>query len=104
MSNSQDHKGESTKLIDILHHSLEKAGYEVERDSWIENSNSTPPNDKCSWLDVRLPHATKEDKRYTVHFYFTENSTTLEDVRIFKSKKKTKWTEDKVITNRHDKK
>lgn len=91
---------EDSKLIDILHDSLIKAGYEVNRDSWVENQNSTPPNDNCSWLDIQIPHREDENKRYTVHLYFSNDSTKLEDVSIFKSKKKTKWTSDKIISSK----
>lgn len=90
------------KLIDILQESLVKAGYEVNRDSWVENENSTPPNDKCSWLDIQIPHNSDGDKRYTVHLYFSNDSTNLEELSIFKSKRKSKWTRDKLVASKRD--
>ena len=85
-------------LIDILHDAILKAGYAVERDGWRENEFSKPPNDRCSWLDIKL--FDEENNLVEVHLYFTQNSTRLDEVSVFKSKKKTGFGTPNLIAKR----
>ena len=83
------------KLITILQKALLDAGYEVERDGWTENSSSVPPHDECEWLDASL--FDREGNKIDVHFYFSRNSTRLENLEIFKSKEKSGFNEPKLL-------
>lgn len=91
-------------LIDTLEKALRKAGLEIERDGWTENSQSDPPHDECEWIDINL--LDKEGNQITVHFYFSQGSTRLDEVTVYKAKKRTgfdmpktfakpKWEEEK---------
>ena len=68
-------------LIDQLEEAIKAAGIKkYDRDGWHED---IPFPDDCEWLDIHLPW--KKDKRYTLHFYFVNNSTTLDHVGVFES-------------------
>jgi hypothetical protein len=67
------------KLIDVLHQALVKAGYNVERGGWDEIGT----NDPCEWLDVKSDMVA--NKKTVIHFYFTNNATDLEDVKVYET-------------------
>lgn len=71
-------------IIDILEKELIAAGYTVRRDSWTENESSDPPNDFCAWLDI-FKEPIKPGLNLNVHFYFTHNATTLEEVKVYET-------------------
>lgn len=67
------------KLIDILEKALKKAGYNVVRDGWEESDD----NDWCEWLEVKDDMV--NNVQQAIHFYFVNNSTTLEEINIYKT-------------------
>ncbi len=72
-------------LIDVLKKAMIDIGLNVKHDGWTENDFSDPPRDKCEWLDVKF----KDDngEHWTVHFYFNQNCSRLNDIAVFKGKK-----------------
>lgn len=84
---------EREKVINLLAAALKKAGVPFVRDGWTENKSSKPPFDECEWLDIHL-YSPKKTKRYTIHMYFTQNSTDLDSVEIFTEKKLRGYDED----------
>lgn len=74
------------KTIDKLYQSLKDAGIKVKRDGWIE---TIPKKDSCEWLDIKIKGKKrdgKKRKKYVIHLYFTENSTTLHAVEVWGGK------------------
>lgn len=57
-------------------------GLKVNHDGWRENDFSDPPNDRCEWLDVNFKD--DKDEHWTIHFYFNQNSSKLNDIAVFK--------------------
>ncbi len=76
-------RADKPSLINTLHKALLKLGLGVERDGWQETEHSNPPNDNCEWLDIPLKD--KAGNIYTVHFYFSHDSSELASLQIFKS-------------------
>lgn len=93
----EGNKKKEEKLIDILHKAIKDAGIKIKRDGWIEAEHNNPPNDRCEWLDVLL-EGVDNDRRITVHFYFTHNSTKLEQLSVFEEEKKISYSDIKRIT------
>ena len=90
-------KTKKEKLINTLHKALLKAGIQVERDGWQENKHSVPPNDNCEWLDIILKD--KDNHKYTMHFYFTNESDKLDSVALYKAE--LIYDDDKILANTH---
>lgn len=88
------------KLIDLLHAALQKqAGFQVVRDGWDETSKGRL-EDHAEWLEINIP-TEDENKRMCVHFYFDQNSTRLDDVIIYKQRKKKGYKPHKTFAARY---
>jgi hypothetical protein len=94
-------KLKNKRLIDAMEEALLNGKVEVIRDGWEDTDYSKEPavDDHCEWLDIKVYN--REGDCYTVHFYFTENSTLLEHIEIFFEKKIVTFDDMKKLAGKH---
>ncbi len=69
---------------------------QVDIDGWSEPMESKLPKDKCSWIDISV--LDKNGDKLMVHFYFTQNSTRLDDMIVYHAKKLEGFDDDTQIS------